>query len=636
MKEDVKMGKNKEKIVRILIYFVIELLFMGIMCLYLWDMKNAYSVNVFYDNELFKVIIIGMIFLVIFIGPMLNRYICFLYAAIYSIYLIAQKVYFKAFGQYFRLTYALSIKDEWTAMKTSVDEFVTVGDFKQVIIMGIICLVFVILYFLLQRRVFKLRYRLIYKAASLLLFIPITSTIKNYNESLLAEEGINDGFQFYHTDYYVYLTVPNTNQFVEKFGVLSLAMRDISTSYETNQIYDEQKGQVDELLNNRLEHESNEMTGIFEGKNVLFVMAESLITEAIDEQLTPTLYKMMTEGINIVGYGNSLLPCSTSDSEFMANTSLIPNSNEFGSCYKYEENAFPTTLATIFANKGYRVDAYHNNYSEYYNRKNLFADFGYEKFWDCTEMGMDDVPADTAYMDVFAWIYPWSESKWMAYWITYSGHQPYDYSSVAVKQEYVDQILSVYPYLTEDYVSYLAKIMDLDKSLEMFMNTLSYENRLDDCVIVLFGDHMVKGLSFEEDSPYYELTGKEYSDEDLKTGLFIYNTQVTPLRYEKISTNLDLLPTIANMFNLDYDNKTILGRDIFDSNYDGFYFTDYNFYRTDDFSFNDNGELFDPKGNDFNESLYPRQKAQELAEYYLNMREMSKVILETDYFKTEE
>lgn len=40
------------------------------------------------------------------------------------------------------------------------------------------------------------------------------------------------------------------------------------------------------------------MTGLFEGKNVIVIMMESMDELAVSEQNTPTIYRMMQEGIN--------------------------------------------------------------------------------------------------------------------------------------------------------------------------------------------------------------------------------------------------------------------------------------------------------------------------------------------------
>ena len=197
------------------------------------------------------------------------------------------------------------------------------------------------------------------------------------------------------TDYYIYETIPNNNQFVSIFGTLPFGLRDGISLFETDILGAEHYVEVEEFLNSRSEQTPNMMTGIFEGKNVIFIQAESFIDAAIDETLTPTLYKMKNEGINIEGFDTPTLVGSTSDTEFMANTSIIPNSEGYAICYKYPFNTYVTTLASIFNDVGYNTVAYHNNYGDYYNRDIVFPNFGYDKFIDCTELGLEDEQADS-------------------------------------------------------------------------------------------------------------------------------------------------------------------------------------------------------------------------------------------------
>ena len=117
---------------------------------------------------------------------------------------------------------------------------------------------------------------------------------------------------------------------------------------------------------------------------------------------------------------------------------------------------------------------------------------------------------------------------------------------------------------------------------------------------------------------------KEY--DDTYTDLFFYNSATPSFEYDKVSTTLDLLPTIANMWDIKIDTKTILGRDIFDETYNGFYFSEWEFWKTDNYIYDFiNDKLY--IDNDYDESV-----AEEEMNYYTNMKEKSKLILKLDYF----
>lgn len=49
--------------------------------------------------------------------------------------------------------------------------------------------------------------------------------------------------------------------------------------------------------------------------------------------------------------------------------------------------------------------------------------------------------------------------------------------------------------------------------------------------------------------------------------MVIYNTQIKSEVVEKYSSYINLTPTIANLFNLDYDPRYYMGTDVFSDEY---------------------------------------------------------------------
>ncbi len=619
----------KKNTVKVLIYFLIEIIYTLLIGGYFFYVQENYGMDTIYTWPLFYILLLGLLILIWFIGPMLNRYIVYIYSFLYGIYLISQNIYYRAFGQYYRFNTVLSLYEEAAGAKDSAMEFITINDLAPLIYLTIVTIIFIILYFTLQRHAFKLRWRLIYKAAVLLLIIPIMGEWQSYNSYLDDALHQEDVFQMNKTDYYIYETIPSTNQFVEKFGLLPFGLRDGISLMETDILGQEDFEEVRIFLNNRYEHQENDMTGIFAGKNLFIIQAESFIDAAIDERLTPTLYKLKNEGININGFDTPMLVGSTSDTEFMANTSIIPNSEGYAICYKYPFNNYVTTLPKLFNEIGYNTVAYHNNYGEYYNRDVVFPSWGYKSFVDCTGLGLEDSQADSTVLDILKWIYVETNNPYMVYWVTYSGHQPYSLDSVGVSDEHVAEIKSLYPSLDDAYVSYLAKNMDLDESLGNFMNELAKAGKLDDTVFVFFGDHMVKGLDFDASS-FYDGTNQGVDTAKKATDLIIYNSATEALTYHKTATALDILPTLANMWGIEVDYHTILGSDIFDENYHGFYFSDWGIIKTDDFTYD---YIYDTLTLN---SYIDENEANDMADYYLNMKEIAKKLLKLDYFGEDE
>ena len=618
------------KFIKILRYYLIELLYTGVMIYFMQYMNTTYSIETPMNNTLLTIILIGLIFIIFFIGPMLNRFFVFIYAGIYSLYLLSQHIYNKAFHQYYRFNTAKDLINEVLGVKESAFEFIAREDLIPVYILIGITVVFFILYLLLQRKCFKLVYRIPLKLATLLLFYPAQTQYNHYLELIEETKNSEDAFQLNKTDYYIYDTIPNTNQFVEKFGLLPFAYRDGELFLSNDVLSAEDYEEIDTFLAQRKDHQDNDMTSYFEGKDVIFIQAESFINAVASEELTPTIYKMQQESLRITRFNTPALPGSTSDTEFMANTSIIPNSEGHAVCYAYPDNYYETTLPGLFNDHGYVTYAFHNNYKDYYNRELTMKAFGYDHFLDCTELGLQDQSIDTQAMEVMKWIFTDEDKPYMAYWITFSGHQPYDLDSFAVAEEDVEKIKSLYPDLDDSYVSFVAKNMDLDRSMKSLIDALDGAGKLDNTVFVFFGDHIVKGLDYDINSTYYPSTNQEWSREKMYTDMYIYCTDKQAMTYDKVSTSLDILPTIANLWGFEYDAKTILGNDIFDPEYHGFYFSEWEFWRTDDYAYDFMYDTFYEYGD------YDLDKAQKEMDYAMHEKEVAKKILKLDYFRTKD
>jgi len=620
-----------------IVYILLEVLYLALMTFIFFFIKNKYSIGGIYDDPLFYCIYLGFILIYLFFWTPVNKLLGMIYTFIFSFYVIGQDIYYLAFHQYCRFATAFDLAGEVAGEGASALAFVQFSDIWPLIFIIVISIGFIILFFFFQKKCYKWWQKLIVSGVSLLLILPIISSYNNFQDQL-QESKHTDGFDVFEitkTDYYIYDQMPSTNQVVDKFGLLTFAHRDWISFTDSEEFNQDKVEQVKNFLAQLPDHNNNEMTGIFKDKNVLFIQAESFNNFAIDPALTPNIYKIVKEGISIKGFDTPSLPGSTSDTEFLTNLSIIPNSEGYAASHRYINNTFPVGLPKLFNNLGYRTKGMHNNYSLYYSRNKMFPTYGYQDFMQCTHFGYEDHQDDSTIMNVYKWIPVEQLCKSLDYWITYSGHQPYgiDAGAVGVHEEDVKKIRELYPNLNDEFTSYLAKNMDLDNAVGQFLTEMEKAGRLDNMVIVFFGDHLVKQLDSGADSNFYQATGRTYSTDDFKTGLYIYNSQYArehgPLVYEKVSTCLDMLPTIANMWGIQYDTKKVMGRDIFDPEYKGFFFSDYQNWKTDNWEYQPGSDTFL-----YIHNMTEEEARKELA-YYQEMKEVCRLILKFDYFKEE-
>lgn len=609
--------------------FGFELLLFAVGIAFMHWTIQSYEMFSDYQNTMHIAFLLIYSFLFFIVPNKWNGLVFLLYNSVFYLYYVAQYIYFVAFGQYFRLTLALSLSSEVAGAATSVQEFIRPEHLLPFGVLIGVFLVYELISFFWLKEHFKYRYRLIVSCGAIFTAVFFMNSI--FNRIELSKDS-QDAFLIYKTDYYIYNSMPSTVQFVETFGLSNLFVKDVQTLMIKSSDASEYEQEIKDYLSSQKKHQSNEMTGIFKGKNLVFIQAESLTNCGIDETLTPTLYQMMSEGITVKGYNSPLMDGSTSSTEFMANVGIYPITDDgYNITFKCINHTFDTTIAKLFSNDGYVSYGFHNGFGEYYSRDIMFPNYGYD-FFDSFRLGVEDGAADSKVLNIAKWIFMETD-PFFAFWVTYNGHQPYNLDLKPEIFAFVEEIQNTYPTLSEEYVSFMAKNMDLDRSLKDLMDNLSYSQKLDDTVFVIFGDHFAKGISDDKQvEAALNAMGNDADEEAVergkKTPLIIYSTSLdTPLVYEKVSNTCDLLPTICNLFGIYVDETTILGNDIFDPEYEGFCFDSTNTYETDWFVYNYVKDVFNQIDEDRNE-----EEARFVIQDLMKRFEISKWILKMDYF----
>jgi len=151
----------------------------------------------------------------------------------------------------------------------------------------------------------------------------------------------------------------------------------------------------------------------------------------------------------------------------------------------------------------------------------------------------------------------------MAWLTTVTSHQPYNNSST-----YGDLYRKYFEGegYSKNVSRYLSKLKVVDNALGIMIDKLSEAKVLDDTVIVLLADHYPYGLN---NSYIKEIIDYDLSDYDIeKTPLVIYNPEMTPEEHTEYNSYINLVPTIANLMNLDYDPRLYMGTDLFSESYE--------------------------------------------------------------------
>ena len=375
--------------------------------------------------------------------------------------------------------------------------------------------------------------------------------------------------------------------------------------------------------------EKNKYSGMFKDKNLIVITAEAFSPIAIDKELTPTLYKMYTEGFSFSNFYTPIFYVSTSDGEYVSLTSLLPKEGVW-SFQESSKISLPFVYGNILKDYGYSANAYHNGRYNYYKRNLSHTNMGYkyigcgnglEKKINCKIWPQSDLEMINATIDDYI-----ENKKFLAYYMSISGHLNYTYNGNMMATKNRDKVKNLK--YSEAIQAYLATNIELDKALESLINSLKEKGKLDDTVIVISADHYPYGLTINEMKERATYINDEKFDIH-KNNLIIWNSQIkTPIKIDKYASSLDILPTVLNLLGVEYDSRLLMGTDIL-SNSEGLVILN-------DRSWITKYGKYDAIKGKFTEYINLEEKQKyidEINEIVKNKFNASRLILETNYYK---
>ena len=405
---------------------------------------------------------------------------------------------------------------------------------------------------------------------------------------------------------------------IEDIDFLKLAEEETKTEIKNIHYY----------MANETPTKQNKYTGMFKDKNLIVITAEAFSPIAVNKALTPTLYKLVNQGFTFTNFYSPIYYVSTSDGEYVSLTSLLPKESVW-SFYKSSKNYLPYVYGNVFKNLGYETYAFHDGQYKYYDRNLSHPNMGYkymacgnglEKLMNCKKWPQSDLEMINATFDMYS-----NEEKFVAYYMSISGHLEYNFygnnmanknKALVADTEYSDKIKA-----------YIACQIELDKALEELINKLKEKDILDDTVIVLSADHYPYGLTNDDINSVTPLEDAKFDIH--KNNLIIWsNTMKKNIKIDKISESLDILPTILNLFGINYDSRLLIGKDIL-SDTDGLVILNDRSWITKYGKYNASTQKF----TSLTEEEIPENYVNKINEIVANKFVISKNILDTNYYK---
>lgn len=317
----------------------------------------------------------------------------------------------------------------------------------------------------------------------------------------------------------------------------------------------------------------NEYTALFKGKNLIVMTLEGFSYKTIDPERTPMLYKMANEGFVFKNFYTSLWGGSTATGEYAAMTG---NFHSNANCLAWSgDKLMPFTFGNQFAKIGYKTYAFHNNDYTYYNRHLSHPNMGYEFIGigngleKATDKNGDTMllgrwpHSDRDMARVTLPYYIDSEEPFCVYYMTVSGHAEYNFIGNNMAMTHRDIVEGMD--CSETLKAYHASQYEVELMLVELVTALQQAGKLEDTVFVMTSDHYPYGLSNELLGELYGLpAGGIRSEFDLLRNSFILwsASMEEPIVVEKPCSAIDIVPTVSNLFGLEYDSRLLMGTDV--------------------------------------------------------------------------
>lgn len=401
----------------------------------------------------------------------------------------------------------------------------------------------------------------------------------------------------------------NKEYIVMRFGIYVYQTNDLFTSIQPkiNSMfgYDKANKKFQDYFKNKEPSTTNEYTNIFKDKNVIVIHGESMMTNAIglkfnDQEVTPTLNKLSSEGMFFSNFYSQVSVGTSSDSELTYNTSLMPTKS--GTAFVSYSDRKYIGIPTLLKEKGYYTFSMHANNADFWNRRAMHKNLGYDRFFSKTDynvtkentigLGLSDKEFFHQSVEKIEKINSEHE-KWYGLLIMLTNHTPFseiekygefpvDMKETITKEDGTTEE-KIYPYMEGTKLgNYFKSLHYADEALGEFIQELEAKGLLENTVFILYGDHDARlsrkdyNLLYNYDKETDDVLDKEdpeYKEYDSyqyelgrKVPFIIWTKDMnnTKLNFENknVMGMYDVSPTLGNMFG--FYNKYRLGHDIFD------------------------------------------------------------------------
>ena len=425
----------------------------------------------------------------------------------------------------------------------------------------------------------------------------------------------------------VYNVFNDNNRSMQVSGFYEYNFRNIYINFfkEENTIKDDSTSLLEEKFSEEIEY-SNKYTGMFKDKNVIFVQLESIDNFLVTKEIMPTLYSMKNNSINFNNHFSFVSGGgSTFNSEYMVNIGYTTPISINKGAYTYSKNTYSYSLPNLLKKAGYTVNAFHMNTPEYYSRSVNYKSFGYDSFNSLKNLDNGKYYTDNSFwLDTELINNPTlntlifnKETKLADYIITYSAHMPFQANKGVCSLLVEDTTMD----LTE-YECLKLQARETDDMLKLLIENLKEKDLIDNTILVLFSDHYLYTLNDKTLLDKYKTTENNLINQ---TTWMIWSNDMKKTDIKKVTSQLNILPTVANLLGLEYHPNYYLMPDALSEDYKGLvFFSDYSWY---------DGNVYVDNGIVTNNKKISEEELNEKNNLVNELVKINDSVLSTDYFK---
>ena len=286
-------------------------------------------------------------------------------------------------------------------------------------------------------------------------------------------------------------------------------------------------------------------------------------------------------------------------------------------------------MARLFKEQNYSVNAFHMNKGELYSRDINYKSWGYDNYYGLQDiqkynderyvLDRELILNKTFYNKIFK-----QKGNFVNYIITYSPHTPFttekEVGKILAEEKYGKGNI---PKLSEEDCAKMAA-SETDNMVGLLIQALKDNGLYDNTVIVAYADHYLYTLDDKSILDKYKETSNNLINH---TPFFIWSSDLGQLTsISKVNMQMDILPTVLNLFGIDYNSNNYIGHDILSNDFKGYaFFSDYSWY---------DGKVYVENQQITNGKKMSKNKLDSMNNLISDVIKKNDLTLKYDYFKS--